>query len=66
VLVAPGDPVALADGIRRLLSDGALARRLAERAYHDAAAYSWAARAERIDALLRTVVEQLTRVPPVR
>jgi len=52
LLVAPGDPTALADAIRRLLADPALALRLAARAFADAEQYSWARRAERLDVVL--------------
>jgi glycosyltransferase involved in cell wall biosynthesis len=52
LLVAPGDPAALADAIRRLAGDPALARRLAARAFADAEQYSWARRAERLDVVL--------------
>ncbi len=52
LLVAPGDPAALADAIRRLAADPALARRLAARAFADAEQYSWARRAERLDVVL--------------
>ncbi len=52
LLVTPGDPQALADAIRQLAADPALARRLAERAFGDAGQYSWARRAERIDVVL--------------
>lgn len=55
VLVPPGDPPALAAGIRRVLDDPDLARRLADRAFHDVAAYSWDRRAERIERLLSEV-----------
>ncbi len=56
VLVAPGDPHALAAGIRRVLDDRDFARRLAERAYADVADYTWARRAARLEALLARVV----------
>ena len=52
LLVAPGDPAALADAIRRLVADPALAQRLAGRAFADAGQYSWARRAERLDVVL--------------
>ena len=52
LLVAPGDPAALADAIRRLIADPALALRLAARAFADAEQYSWARRAERLDVVL--------------
>ena len=43
VLVAPADPPALAAGIRRVLDDAALRRRVAARAYDDVHRYwSWA------------------------
>lgn len=56
VLVTPGDPHALAAGIRRVLEDPQLARRVADRAYEDVAAYSWDQRAARFEALLSDVV----------
>lgn len=52
ILVAPGDARALADGIRRVVADPALARRLAARAFADAGQYSWARRAERLETVL--------------
>ncbi len=48
VLVAPGDPEALAEGIKRVLDDEDLAKKIAEKAYHDVQQYSWEKRAERI------------------
>jgi alpha-maltose-1-phosphate synthase len=44
-LVAPGDPAALADGLRRLVDDRALALTLARAAFEAAPAYAWPARA---------------------
>jgi glycosyltransferase involved in cell wall biosynthesis len=52
LLVTPGDPQAIADAIRRLLADPALAIRLAARAFADAERYTWARRAERLDVLI--------------
>ena len=52
LLVAAGDPTALASAIRRVLEDDALAMRLADAAYRDAANYTWARRAERLELLL--------------
>ncbi len=52
LLVAPGDPAALAGAIRRLAGEPALAQRLAARAFADAEQYSWARRAERLDVVL--------------
>ncbi|MBE3095937.1 MAG: glycosyltransferase family 4 protein [Planctomycetes bacterium] len=56
VLVAPGDPGALAAGIRRVVDDPALGDRLARRAFALAAEYSWDSRAERLERLLVMVV----------
>ena len=47
-LVAPDDPRSLAEGIRTVLDDQALAARLAERAASDVRARTWEARAARI------------------
>jgi glycosyltransferase involved in cell wall biosynthesis len=52
LLVEPDSPPALASAIRRLTSEPALARRLAAKAFDDAAYYGWATRAERIDVVL--------------
>lgn len=43
VVVAPGDPAALADGLRRVLTDPALRARLAEGALRRARRYLWPA-----------------------
>jgi glycosyltransferase involved in cell wall biosynthesis len=55
LLVAPGDPLALAGAIRRLIEDRDLAERLARMAFETAPQYSWDARA----AKLRTLLEAL-------
>ena len=47
-LVPPDDAPALADGLRTLLSDDALSERIARRAFEDALAFSWDARARRL------------------
>ena len=60
LLVAPGDATALADAIQRLVSDRALAERLAKNAYAEAPKYSWAKRAERLEALFRAVLDGRT------
>lgn len=57
VLVAPGNPGALAEGIQRLVDDPSLGRRLAEVAARRVRDYTWDARAEKLDDLLRHVVE---------
>jgi glycosyltransferase involved in cell wall biosynthesis len=51
-LVTPGDPGALAGGIRRVLEDAGLAERLARGAFEAAAEYSWDRRAERLEAVI--------------
>ena len=56
-LVEPGNVEALAAGIRDVLNDPALADRLAQAAFDEVANYTWARRAERIEALLTEVVE---------
>lgn len=55
-LVRPGDPAALAAGIRRVLEDPVFAERIARCAFDEAGNYSWAKRAERLEALLADVV----------
>jgi glycosyltransferase involved in cell wall biosynthesis len=60
LLVTPGDAAAIAAAVRRLLDDGPLARRLARRAWEDAARYTWDARAAAIEGLLREVVAGAT------
>jgi glycosyltransferase involved in cell wall biosynthesis len=55
LLVAPGDPAALAAAVRRLLNDHALADRLAQAALVDAGEYSWDRRGERLEALFQQV-----------
>jgi glycosyltransferase involved in cell wall biosynthesis len=54
-LVPPGDPAGLADGLRRLLTDRALAERLAEAAFAEAPRYSWDARGRTLADILREV-----------
>lgn len=55
VFVAPGNAPALSAGIRRVLSDPALAVRLSEAAATAVLDYTWDRRAERIEALLGSV-----------
>ncbi|MCL4813804.1 MAG: glycosyltransferase family 4 protein [Vicinamibacteraceae bacterium] len=52
LLVEPDAPEAWAAAIDRLAVDPVLADRLARRAFDDAARYTWAARAERLEAVL--------------
>jgi glycosyltransferase involved in cell wall biosynthesis len=54
-LVRPGDADALAEGLRHVLADPALARALAERAWTTVADYSWAKRAERIEEVVTRI-----------
>jgi len=58
VLVAPGDPAALAAGIRRTLDDWASAEQRARRAYDLVSDYTWDRRAERLDSLLERVATE--------
>jgi glycosyltransferase involved in cell wall biosynthesis len=55
LLVEPGNPSALAAGVRRLLDDRALADRLSSAALADVQDYSWNRRAERLEVLLEQV-----------
>jgi glycosyltransferase involved in cell wall biosynthesis len=52
ILVPPDDARAVAAAVDRLMGDRALAMRLARRAFDEAGAYSWTARAERLEAVL--------------
>ena len=55
LLVAPGDPNDLADALRRLLGDPALATQLARAALEAAPQYSWERRAEKLERLFDEV-----------
>jgi glycosyltransferase involved in cell wall biosynthesis len=55
LLVAPGSPADLAAALRSVLQNPGLARRLAERGWVDAPAYSWDARGRRIKDLIEEV-----------
>ena len=48
LIVPPSDPIALADALRRLRDDPALAARLAKQASEDAQAHTWGARGGRL------------------
>jgi len=52
ILVPPGDPAALAAGIRRALDDEALSIRISAKARSEAAGYTWESRAKRIREVL--------------
>jgi glycosyltransferase involved in cell wall biosynthesis len=56
ILVKPGDADAIASAIRTLAGDRALRERLAASACEAGASYSWARRAERLDALFGEVL----------
>lgn len=58
LLVRPDDPEALAAGIRKLISDPALAESLARQARSDVEAYTWDRRAEKIVQFIEKVVEK--------
>jgi glycosyltransferase involved in cell wall biosynthesis len=53
VWVAPGDPEALAAGIRRLVDNPEPARRLGEGLRERAKRYTWEARARQLVAIMR-------------
>jgi glycosyltransferase involved in cell wall biosynthesis len=55
VLVEPGNARALAAGIRRIMEDAELGERLARQALEDVRGYTWARRAEKLDALFGEV-----------
>jgi glycosyltransferase involved in cell wall biosynthesis len=55
LLITPGNPQAVTAAIRRLNDDRALGRRLAGQALIDAAEYTWAKRAERLEALFEAL-----------
>ena len=57
LLVAPGDAAAVASAIERLAADRPLAERLARVAHAVSAGYTWARRAERLEALFTKVVK---------
>lgn len=56
VWAAPGDPEALAAGIRRLVDNPELARRQGERLRERAKRYTWEARTEKLVAIMRALV----------
>jgi glycosyltransferase involved in cell wall biosynthesis len=56
LLVAPGDPTALAHAVQRLSSDRPLAERLAAAAFSQVSKFTWARRAERLERLFREVL----------
>ena len=56
ILVAPGDPAALAAGVRSVLDDPATADRMARAAFRKVDDYSWARRAERLERLFDGVI----------
>jgi glycosyltransferase involved in cell wall biosynthesis len=56
LLVPAGNAVALAEAVAQLIADPPLRDRLARRAFDDAAAYSWDARAARLEAVLTRAI----------
>jgi glycosyltransferase involved in cell wall biosynthesis len=48
ILVEPDNPKALAEGIKKVLDDPDLARRISKQAYDEIGKYSWNERAKRI------------------
>jgi glycogen(starch) synthase len=64
VLVPRGDPFALAAGIRRLITDDVLRRRLAERAHSDVRLrWSWPVVAKQLTAIYDTVHAGVPQIP---
>jgi glycosyltransferase involved in cell wall biosynthesis len=63
-LVAPGNPRALAEGIRTLLESPALARQLAEAARLAVAEHSWEMRATRLKGFLAKLASGLEEIRP--
>ena len=61
LLVEPGNPPALVAAIQRLEGDPALGARLAARAFEDVRAFTWARRAERLEALFLEVLGERAR-----
>jgi glycosyltransferase involved in cell wall biosynthesis len=57
-LVRSSDPASLASGIEKVLTDQQFAERIARKAFEEAPAYTWARRAERLEALLEVVVKR--------
>jgi len=56
LLVAPGDPSALAAALRKLAGDRKLGERLAQAAFAESSRYTWGRRAERLEALFKDVL----------
>ena len=56
ILAEPGNPQALVAHIQKIRDDPALAARLAARAAEDVREYTWARRAERLEALLMATI----------
>ena len=66
VLVPPADPPALAAGIRRVLDDPALRRRIADQAYDDVHRYwSWPVVAGRITDVYADLLARDVKVPEI-
>ena len=56
LLFEPGNPQALTAAVRRIKENAALAERLARQAVEDVREYTWARRAERLEALFNEVL----------
>ena len=55
VLIEPGNPKVIAEGIEKVFNDEELAKRIAEKAYKDVQKYSWEKRAERILGFIKSL-----------
>src|SRR5207253_1617909 len=59
-LVEPGNAATLAAGLSRVLHDRVFAERIARCAFADAEQFSWARRAERLEAVLEMAIGRST------
>jgi glycosyltransferase involved in cell wall biosynthesis len=58
ILVEPNNPKRLADGIEKILSEPALAKKISEQAFQNALNYTWEKRSEKILAFINTTQNQ--------
>ena len=63
ILVPPGDPVALASAVRRVLEDRGLARRLGEAGRARSERYRWETVTGEIEAAYRDAIAMRAKLP---